>query len=307
MSETKPTVCRRPEDLSMPPQAAPAMPRARRVLMVTPEYFNIEVAINVHMRDADGRPHRLDRALARRQWDALKAVYERIGCEVLVLDGAPGLPDMTFAANQSLPWVDQGGKLRAVLSNMADDVRHREVPYVGACLEGHGYAPAALAERTPDTLFEGMGDALWLPGRRFLLGGYGFRTRLAMYDRIAALTGASVAAFELKNPKFYHLDTCLSVLDEKTALVCPEAFTGEGRALLKAVFPRLVEVGVRDADAPGFACNAHCPDGTHVIIQAGSAATNAALAAAGYEVIEVDTSEFIKSGGSVFCLKLMLF
>ena len=61
------------------------------------------------------------------------------------------------------------------------------------------------------------------------------------------------------------------------------------------------------ADAPHFACNAHSPDGKHVLIQSSATRAMHALERAGFSPIPIDTSEFIKSGGSVFCLKLMLF
>jgi N-dimethylarginine dimethylaminohydrolase len=44
-----------------------------------------------------------------------------------------------------------------------------------------------------------------------------------------------------------------------------------------------------------------------VLIQRGCAVTNERLRAAGYEVRELDTDEFLKSGGSVFCMKLLMW
>ena len=62
-----------------------------------------------------------------------------------------------------------------------------------------------------------------------------------------------------------------------------------------------------EADSPGFACNAHCPDEKHVIIQKGNAQSVALIKQHNFIPIEIDTSEFIKSGGSVYCMKLMYF
>ena len=39
----------------------------------------------------------------------------------------------------------------------------------------------------------------------------------------------------------------------------------------------------------------------------GANEANAKLRSAGFNVVEVDTSEFMKSGGSVFCLKMMVY
>lgn len=302
-----PIVIARAEDLKSSPRHAEVMPHPKNVLMIRPTYFNIDTAINPHMRKADGSAHELDTSKAMTQWENLKAQYEKIGFRVVALEGVAGLPDMCFSANQSLPFLDARGNKRALLSNMATDTRHIEVDHVAAALVKEGYSCESVDARRKETFFEGMGDCLWLPGRRFLIGGYGHRTTAAMYSKIAERTGADVAIFNLKNPRFYHLDTCLSILNETTVLACRDAFNDEGWALLNAIFTHIIEVPLAEADSPQFACNAHCPDGKHVFIQPGSIRTNSAMTQAGFKVVEVDTSEFIKSGGSVFCLKLMFF
>jgi N-dimethylarginine dimethylaminohydrolase len=152
-----------------------------------------------------------------------------------------------------------------------------------------------------------MGDALWLPGYRFILGGYGFRSDEKVYQKLAQITQAPIALFKLNHPKFYHLDTCLSVLNSKTALACQDAFTSEGWLLLKSIIPSLIEVPLWEADFPYFACNAHCPDGSHVLLQKGCSVTMKFLLQEGFIPVELETSEFMKSGGSVFCMKLMFF
>ncbi len=300
-------VITKPCDLNFDPRSMSPMPIPRNVLMVRPTYFNVDFPINAHMRKADGSKHEIDKNLAFEQWNTLKSTYESLGIRVKTIDGGVDLPDMCFCANQSFPFLDRVGAHKALLSNMENDTRHLEVPLVAQALKSEGYETIALAERGKDTLFEGMGDCLWLPGKRFLLGAYGFRTSAQMYEKIVNFTEAPVALFELKKPKFYHLDTCLCLLNDETALACREAFTSEGWELLQKIFPNLIEVPLAEADAPGFACNAHCPDGKHVIIQKGCLEVEAKLAKAGFKTLAVDTAEFIKGGGSVFCLKLMFF
>lgn len=283
------------------------MPKASRVLMVRPTHFHVDNPINPHMRAKDGTLHTLDKVRAMLQWEKLRETYRSIDLNVTTLEGGEGLPDMVFCANQSLPVLTRTGERLAVLSNMANEIRHREVPLVKELLEREGYETRTLPDRSASTLFEGMGDCLWLPGRRFLLGGYGHRTSASIYEKVADLAEAPVAIFELTNPRFYHLDTCLALLDESSALACREAFSDEGWALLKAIFPRIIEVELDEADSPQFACNAHCPDEKHVLLHPGSHKVESALRAAGFTPVPVDTSEFIKSGGSVFCMKLMFF
>lgn len=283
------------------------MPLARRILMVNPTYFHVNNPINPHMKKPDGSLHVLDKAKALAEWEKLREIYLDIGLDVTEVAPIEGLPDMVFCANQSLPSVSRTGELVAVMSNMANDVRHLEVPAIAEALQRLGYKTKELAERTHTSFFEGMGDALWVPGYRVLFGGYGYRTHSSAYEKIAELLDVTVLCFELVNPRFYHFDTCLSILDARSALACREAFTDAGWRLLNKVFPRLVEVPLSEADSPGFACNAHCPDGRNVIIHEGSPVTVGNLKTLGFQPIELSTEEFIKSGGSVFCMKLQFF
>ncbi|HYE96303.1 MAG TPA: arginine deiminase-related protein [Rubricoccaceae bacterium] len=282
--------------------ALPPLPRPTRVLMTTPEHFQVHYVINPHM---EGHLGEVDVDRARAQWDALRAAYEGVGVEVHTVPGQPGLPDMVFCANQTLPFQTPGGERGVVLSRMHAEQRKAEVPFYADFFQGRGYEVHPLDEDLPGD-FEGMGDALWHPGRYLLWGGYGYRTDRQVYDRLAERFGFPVLPLSLTDPDFYHLDTCLCPLDEDTALYYPGAFDDEGLALLRAHFPRLIETPEEDARRR-FACNAHCPDGEHVLIQRGCAETNRRVREAGFEVVELDTDEFLKSGGSVFCMKLMFW
>lgn len=295
------------QELTFDVRQTPQMPLARQILMVKPTFFHVDNPINPHMRQADGSLHQLDKAKAMREWGALRAAYQGLGFSVHEAQAQEGLPDMVFCANQCLPFVSSSGQRMALMSNMANEVRHREVATIQQKLESLGYKTQALPARGASTLFEGMGDALWLPGHRVILGGYGHRTTQTIYTDVARHVDATVITFELANPRFYHLDTCLSLLDASSALACRDAFTPQGWELVRKIFPRLIEVPLAEADSPVFACNAHCPDGRHVLMQSGAVQTVSALRTAGYVPVELSTEEFIKSGGSVFCMKLQFF
>lgn len=294
-------------ELTFDVRQTPSMPLARQILMVRPTYFHVENPINPHMRKADGTLHVLDKVKAMQEWENLRSTYRQLGFTVHEAEAQEGLPDMVFCANQSLPFVSRLGERMALMSNMANDVRNREVATIQSTLDRLGYKTVGLPSRSPTTLFEGMGDALWLPSHRVLLGGYGHRTNKEIYSEVARQTDATVITFELVNPRFYHLDTCLSILNSTTALACRDAFTTDGWTLVQKIFPKVIEVSLGEADSPVFACNAHCPDGKHVILQNGASKTVSALKSAGFVPVELSTEEFIKSGGSVFCMKLQFF
>lgn len=273
-----------------------------RVLLTSPDHFQVRYVINPHMA---GNLGSVDPERARFQWDVLRSTYERLGLDVHTLPGRPGLPDMVFCANQTLPFLDSDGIAGVVPSRMASAERAPEVETFSEYFTHLGLEIRPL--ESPHTgSFEGMGDAIWHAGRRLLWGGYGFRTDRNIYPELERKLSTDIAILSLDDPDFYHLDTCLSILDEETAIIFRGAYRDEGLELLRSGFPRLIETPEDEARGL-FACNAHCPDGRHVIIQRGCEHTCRALRAAGYEPVEIDTDEFLKSGGSVFCMKLMFW
>ena len=234
--------------------ALPAIPRPGRVLLTSPDHFEVAYVINPHMA---GNVGDVDRARARDQWEALKAQYERLGIETAVVAGASGLPDMVFCANQTLPYETPGGERGVVLSRMHAPQRADEVGHYARFFEGEGYEVHGLDPDLPGD-FEGMGDAIWHPGRYLLWGGYGYRTDPEVYTRLGDKLGFPVLTLSLTDPDFYHLDTCFCPLDEETALVYPGAFDDDGLATLRAHFRRTIEAPEHEARTL-FACNAHSP------------------------------------------------
>lgn len=275
----------------------------QRVLMTTPEHFTVEYVINPHM---EGKVGTVNRSRAAEQWAALKDTYDELGIETIVQEGAEGFPDMVFCANQTLPFLEpDADRLGVFLSRMHAEERKGEVAYYERLFGESGYDVHPLPDSL-DTDFEGMGDAIWHPGRFLLYGGYGFRTELDAYHHISETIGVPIVALHLDDPSFYHLDTCFSALDEKSVLIYPGAFDEKGLELIRRLFDTVIEAPEEEA-MERFACNAHCPDQQHVIIQRGCPVTNDRLREAGFTPVEVDTDEFLKSGGSVFCMKLMVW
>jgi N-dimethylarginine dimethylaminohydrolase len=188
---------------------------------------------------------------------------------------------------------------------MRHESRRREVPAFREWFSARGWR--IVGPFPPEPWFEGAGDALWHPGRRLVWCGWGFRSGPEVLSRLADAYACPVFSLELREETFYHLDTCLTPLDERTALFVRSAFTDEGRALLARGFERLVEADPEEA-AHAFACNAaSVPTSRSVVIDGRASRTARTLREMGYRVLEVDTGEYLKSGGSVFCLKQWLF
>ena len=282
------------------PIQLPIRPDEVGVLMVQPEHYDVVYVINPHM---EGMVGTVDKKKAKKQWQTLVEVYRSIGYPVVTIPSAVEFPDMVFCANQSFPFWDEDGIPTVIISRMASHYRQGEEIFFDQWYQDQGYRIIRQVE--PPVEFEGMGDVIWHPSRRLIYAGYGYRTHKSALQRLASCVQHPVIGLELIDPSFYHLDTALSPLDEYTALYVEEAFTKDGIALLKKCFPHLIRVPRSEAEQ-GFVTNGHCPDKKHFIVHKGNHITNQKLKERGFTVIEVDTSEFMKSGGSVFCLKMML-
>lgn len=270
------------------------------VLMVEPTYFSVDYVINPHM---EGNIGRVDKKIARQQWEYVRNAFEDIGLNLNVIEAQPDLPDMVFSANQSLPFISKRGNREVIMSIMNSEHRKGEVPYFEQWYRQKGFLVHHLDHRTTES-FEGMGDAIWHPGKRLLWGGYGFRTSKTAYEQISSRFNVPVVILELNHPSFYHLDTCFCPLDENSVMIFPDAFTENSLKMIREGFDNVFEADQHEAEKL-FCCNACCPDGKTVIIHPGAENINGQLSNAGFNIVEADTGEFLKSGGSVFCMKLL--
>jgi N-dimethylarginine dimethylaminohydrolase len=137
-----------------------------------------------------------------------------------------------------------------------------------------------------------------------ILAGYGFRTDRRAHDEVADTLRMPVVSLELVDPRFYHLDTALAVLDDTTIAYYPPAFSDVARAQLQALFPEAIEVATADAYVLGL--NA-VSDGRRVVLPAAATGFARQLVEAGFEPVPVDLSELLKGGGSVKCCTLEVY
>lgn len=261
--------------------------RRCRYLMCPPDHFTVSYEINPWM-DAS-RP--VDMALARAQWEHLRQTHLDLGHTVELLDPLPGLPDMVYAANGALV---VGGKALGVRFRHPE--RAPEAPAYAAWL-----AAAGLEVTAPVAVNEGEGDFL-LAGD-WLLAGTGFRSERAAHAEAQELFGLPVVSLQLVDPRFYHLDTALAVLDDHTVAWWPPAFSPGSQAVVRRLFPDAIEA--TEADAVAFGLNA-VSDGRHVVVAAAAHDLRAALAERGFVPVPVDMSELLKGGGGAKCCTLVL-
>jgi len=256
--------------------------------MCPPEYFAVHYKINPWMNP----DHPVDAKLAMSQWQRLSEAYAGLGHTVRTITPEPGLPDMVFAANGAT--VINGKVLGA---RFTYPQRQPEAAAYLNWFRGHGYSQI----RESQVLNEGEGDLVF--AGRAILAGHGFRTDEAVRGELTEFFELPVISLRLVDPRFYHLDTALVVLDEDTAAYYPAAFDDAGRAALASHFGQLIEV--KDEDAEVLGLNA-MSDGLNVVLPEQATGMAAQLAAAGFNPVGVDMSELLKAGGGPKCCTLEL-
>lgn len=254
--------------------------------MCPPEYFAVQYAINPWMDPATP----VDAELALKQWTGLREALARLGHTVLTLEPRAGLPDMVYAANSALTvdGVAYGARFRYA-QRVAEAEAYR------AWYEAAGWRYVVPAETN-----EGEGDFAYLPAAHggIVLAGHGFRTAAAAHAEAQEAVGRPVIPLRLVDPRFYHLDTALAVLDDATVAYFPGAFSEPSQRVLRQLFPEAVIA--EGADAEAFGLNA-ISDGRHVVLNAEASAMASKLAAAGYLPVPVALGELKKGGGSAKC------
>ena len=256
--------------------------------MTPPRFFAVDYAINPWMDTAN----LVDTAVALSQWQNLRDTYLRLGHAVDLVDPVAGLPDMVYAANGGLILNDT-----ALVARFKYPQRQHESVAYADWMRARGYRLMHTRH-----VNEGQGDLL--PVGQKILAGTGFRTDPRAHYEIAEIFGRPVVSLQLVDPRFYHLDTALSVLDDTTIAYYPPAFSESSRTQLETLFPDAIVV--ESADAYVFGLNV-VSDGRHVIHPAAAVGFAGQLSRAGFEPIGVEMSELLKGGGAVKCCTLEVY
>ncbi|MEV7086772.1 dimethylargininase [Streptomyces sp. NPDC093085] len=263
----------------------PRVSSPRHYLMCPPEYFKVTYSINPWMNPA--KP--VDQRLALVQWEDLRDRYRSLGHTVSVLEPDPELPDMVYAANGAT--VVEG---RVLGARFAHEERRAEAEAHLNWFRGQGYPEV----REPVHVNEGEGD--FAVTSDYILAGRGFRSSPLAHGEAQEFFGRPVIGLDLIDPRYYHLDTALCVLDEAAGEIMyyPDAFSPGSRAVLTRLFPNALRAEA--ADASRFGLNA-VSDGHHVLLPQAATGLFEPLRARGFEPIGMDLGELLKGGGSVKC------
>ena len=269
----------------------------RHYAMVEPSQFRVDYAINPFM-DPAVQPDR-ERALA--QWQTLVDALRAAGSTVDVIPGRGDSPDMVYAMNLGLavlrPEWEGAGRRSVVMSHMRFEQRRNETPSAQRWFETQGFATSYVGREGVGAHFE-AGDAFPFGGD--LVVGVGPRTDELALKHLAADLGVTVRGVRITHPAMYHLDLAFCPLDERRAIVCPDALDPASAETLLALVPE--PLVITEDEAIGTLCANSVVVGHTVVMPACPPRVRRQLEAWGFEVVIVDVSEFHLGGGSVRCL-----
>lgn len=262
---------------------------SKKILMCPPDYFDIEYEINAWMHTSDQPSDET----AHQQWQKLHDIYtQQLGWDVKRITPVKGLPDMVFATDCCTIIGD-----KVLLSYFRYPQRQPETSRFEKWFRDHGYTSIKKAE----DFFEGGGDTIVFGDK--IIAGHGFRSTPAAHQELENYFKREVISLKIIDPRFYHMDTSLAVLDDQTVAYYPGAIDKASREKLRKAVPRLIEATLKEAK--GFGLNV-VSDGHNVICSDASASLLQKYRDAGFEVIGTPILEFRKSGGGIKCLTLEL-
>lgn len=194
-------------------------PGGSKFVMCRPEYLSTAIPNNIFM-EQDKEPADVPRAL--NQYDRTAHIMEAFGVELFEMPPTKDCQDQLYTANIGIsidPYI--------VLAQYKAPGRACEVPPAKKFFEKMGYQCIQ-----PTDFFEGEADLkLWKPGHYF--GGYGLFSDKKAFDWISKKCGVKIMPVEEINPKSFHLDCSLLVIDEENFMVTKKGLSADSIKLLK--------------------------------------------------------------------------
>tara|TARA_B100000131_G_scaffold321231_1_gene371362 strand:+ start:4482 stop:5264 length:783 start_codon:yes stop_codon:yes gene_type:complete len=257
-----------------------------KVLLCKPSFYDVTYSINPWMKDDS-----VNKVLALKQWNQMRTLLGTFDIDIKFIEQIDGLPDMVFTANAGVVYEN-----KVAISNFKHKQRRRESSHYKDWFLKNNYEVIDVPKKFS---FEGCGDVVIHNGN--LIGGYGFRTDLKALKYVSKKLDLNLIYLKLLDPNFYHLDTCFSIIGDNLAIYNPKAFSKYTISKLNNF--ELIEVSEEESN--NFACNS-IVFGNNILMPSENDTIAEALSDRGYQVYQINTSEFMKSGGSLQCMCLWI-
>ncbi|MBA9025280.1 dimethylarginine dimethylaminohydrolase family protein [Peribacillus huizhouensis] len=261
----------------------------KKVIVCEPQYMEIREVINETQKQY--KNENIDRELAMQQHKQFIEQLEDLDVKVYQLPARAKFPEQVFTRDIGFTI----GKT-VFVAEMANHLRQGEDKVLKSWLEE---AEVPFYDLTMAHI-EG-GDVLI--DRKSIYIGVSSRTdEKSIVQLQNLLPHFEIIALPFNN-KFLHLDCVFNIISETEALFFPEAFAKEEIDLLHSRYD-LIEIN--DCEQFTLGTNVLSIGRKKIISLTGNKGVNNQLRTRGYEVIEVDMSEIIKSGGSFRCCTMPL-
>ncbi|MCC5801988.1 dimethylarginine dimethylaminohydrolase family protein [Rossellomorea vietnamensis] len=262
--------------------------KLKKVVVVSPENMQINEIINETQKHFLKENIDIDKAVS--QHKAFVEALEKNGSEVIHLQPSPEFNEQVFTRDIGFTIHDQ-----FFVASMNTDVRRGEVKTLKHWLEENEVPHTELLHS-----IEG-GDVL-VDEENIWIGVSGRTNQLAIQSLRNQLTPYTVHELPLRED-ILHLDCVFTIISSEWALVYPPAFSKEDFATIKKHYNIIT---VTDEEQFQMGPNVLAIGNQKIISLTQNQALNKRIRAEGFDVIELDLSEIIKSGGSFRCCTLPL-
>lgn len=261
--------------------------RLKRVILCEPHYMTIREVINETQKHFENEGIHIEKAV--NQHNEFVRTLKKHGIETILLPYHKKYPEQVFTR-------DIGFTLGQTIfvAKMASEVRKGEQNVLKQWLDDEEMSYYNLSE----DLIEG-GDVII--DRKTIYVGLSNRTNEKAVEHLQGLLNKfEVIAVPFKE-KYLHLDCVFNIVSPKLALIFPEAFTKKEYDILASRY-ELIEVSKEEQFTLGT--NVLSIGDQKILSLPVNQNVNSQLRNKGFEIIEVDITEIIKSGGSFRCCTL---
>jgi N-dimethylarginine dimethylaminohydrolase len=256
----------------------------RKVIVCEPQFMAIDEIINDVQKKYKNDNINIDRALIQHHNFVAKMRDE--GVDVITLAANSSFPEQVFTRDIGFTLGNQ-----TFVSEMASSIRQGEESVLQKWLDTHQVPFQKLSQNHiegGDVIIDGKTIYIGLSHRTSQSAIEQLQTDLPNYEII-------IVPFD---PKYLHLDCVFNILSPTEALIFPEALEAETVNFLASRY-KLINVSKEEQFTMGT--NVLSIGNKKVFSLPMNHQVNEEIRRHGYEVIEVDFSGIIKSGGSFRC------
>ena len=259
----------------------------QRVVVCEPKYMEIQEVINEVQEQY--KDENINKEVAIKQHDEFIKKLEEHGVEVIRLPASEQFPEQVFTRDIGFTLGED-----IFIAEMASDIREGEED----ALEGWLKSSDTLFQKLRANKIEG-GDVII--DRNTVFVGISSRTSIEAVRELATKLPDHEIIPVPFDEKYLHLDCVFNILSSKIGLIFPGALDDETITMLSEKY-KLIEVSEEEQFTMGT--NVLSIGNKKVFSLPQNTGVNEQMRAHGFNVIEVEFSEIIKSGGSFRCCSM---